>query len=337
MNKIDEIKIKYQEVLEELKRLKPSENWEAFADLTKQKDFLKNILDKNQNIKDLEKRIEDNEEIKKEGGEIALIAEEEIISLRKEIEDIQKKISEEIKKNKGKDSIIIEIRGGTGGDEAALFAADLFNAYAKFINNNNWKLKVLSTNQIAIGGYKEIIFEISGEDVYSVMQNEAGIHRVQRIPKTEKAGRIHTSTISVAVLLKPKKSELKIKREDLKIDVFRSSGPGGQNVNKRETAVRITHIPTGTVVASQVERKQLGNRENAMALLEARLLEKQREETISLADGIKSEQIKSAKRSDKIRTYNYPQNRITDHRIGKSWHNLDEVMQGKMDDILKRE
>ncbi len=337
MTKIEKIKIKYKEILEELKNIKSSENWKLFADLSKEKDFLKNILDKEQEIKGLEKKIEENKEILKEGGEIALIAEEEINLFKQNIEDIKKKIEEEIKKNKTKEAAIIEIRAGTGGDEAALFATDLFNAYTKYIDNKNWKIKILNLSQNAIGGYKEIIFEVNGEEVYSIMQNEAGVHRVQRIPETEKAGRIHTSTISIAVLLKPKKSELKIKKEDLRIDIFRASGPGGMNVNARSTAVRITHIPTGFVVASQVERNQLANKENAMALLEARILEQQKEEIFSLSDDIKKKQIKKAERSDKIRTYNYPQNRVTDHRIGKSWYNLDEIMQGKMSELYQHE
>lgn len=333
MVKISEIKIKYKEALEELKNLKPSENWEQFAEITREKEWLKSVLDKNQDIDKIRKKISDNEELVQEGGELALIAKEEIEFFRQDIIDIEKKIEKEVKKNKTKDAVVIEIRGGAGGDEAALFAADLFSAYLKYINSKEWKIKILSSNEINLGGYKEIIFEVSGEDVYSTMRGEAGVHRVQRMPKTEKNGRIHTSTISVAILLKPKKTELKMKKEDLKIDVFRSSGPGGQNVNKRETAVRITHIPTGIVVASQVERNQLGNRENAMSLLEARILKKQEEEGCALVGSIKSEQIKSTERSDKIRTYNYPQNRVTDHRMGKSWHNLDEIMQGKFEEI----
>ncbi len=341
MIKIEEIKKEYQEILEKLKNIGPSENWGIFAELSQKKDFLKNILEKYENIEILKKKIRENEKLLNEKG-LASIAEEEIVLFKKKIIEIENEIDQEIKKERGKDreskdSLIIEIRAGTGGNEAALFVADLFDAYTKYANNKGWNSKILNSNQSTIGGYKEVIFEIDGEDAYSKMQNEAGVHRVQRVPKTEKTGRIHTSTISVAVLPKPKKSESKIRESDLKIDLFRSSGAGGMNVNARATAVRITHIPTGIVVASQTSRSQPANRENAMALLEAKLLEKEREEMVATSGDIKKDQIKKAERSDKIRTYNYPQNRITDHRIGKSWHNLDEIMQGKMECLHKHE
>lgn len=334
MVNIEEIRKEHRETLEVLRNMKPSEDWGRFAELSKKKDFLKNILDRYEDIKGLNKKIEENERLLGD-KDLASIAQEEITLFKQDIAEIEKKIGEEIKRSKGKDSFIMEIRAGTGGDEAALFAADLFDAYTKYINSCGWKLKILNSNQIAIRGYKEIIFEVEGEGAYAEMQIEGGVHRVQRVPKTEKAGRIHTSTVSIAVLLKPKKSESKIKDSDLKIDLFRSSGAGGMNVNARATAVRITHIPTGIVVTSQTARNQLANRENAISLLEAKLLEKEREEIIANSGDIKKDQIKKAKRSEKIRTYNYPQNRITDHRIGKSWHNLDEIMQGKMEYLRK--
>lgn len=233
------------------------------------------------------------------------------------------------------ESTIMEIRAGTGGAEAALFAADLFKMYSRYALSQGWKERVLSSSQSELGGFKEIIFELKGENIFTKIQYEGGVHRVQRVPKTEKMGRIHTSTISVAVLLKPQKTEIKIKPEDLKIDLFRSSGPGGQNVNKRETAVRITHLPTNIVVASQTERNQLQNKENAMAILEAKILEKKEMEDIGSMGEKRRAQIKWAKRAEKIRTYNFPQNRVTDHRIKKSWNDLENIIAGKLDKMIK--
>jgi peptide chain release factor 1 len=235
------------------------------------------------------------------------------------------------------ESVIIEIRAGTGGAEASLFVVDLFKMYSKYALNHGWRQNILSLNNSEMGGYKEIIFELISQDnnIFSKMQYEGGVHRVQRIPKTEKIDRIHTSTVSVAVLLKSKKTEIKIKPEDLKIDLFRSSGPGGQNVNKRETAVRITHLPTGISVASQTERNQAQNKENAMAILEAKILEKKEMEDFGSISEKRRAQIKWAKRAEKIRTYNFPQNRITDHRIKKSWHNIEDIMNGNLELIIR--
>jgi len=230
--------------------------------------------------------------------------------------------------------VIVEIRAGAGGEEAALFSADLFRMYSKYAQTQGWRQKVLDSRPTELGGYKEIIFELKNGDVFSKMQYEGGVHRVQRIPKTEKAGRIHTSTSSVAVLPKPKAAEIKIRPEDLKIDFYRASGPGGQYVQKRETAVRITHLPSGIVVTSQTERNQLQNKENALAILEARLLEKKEMAEIEKLSEKRKAQIKWAKRAEKIRTYNFPQDRVTDHRIKKSWHNLEEIIAGKLEPII---
>ncbi len=232
-------------------------------------------------------------------------------------------------------SIIIEIRAGTGGDEASLFARDLFRMYSRFGQSQGWGQKILDSSLSETGGYKEIFFELTGPGVYDDMKYEGGVHRVQRIPKTEKQGRVHTSTATVAVLKKPKKTEVNINPSELKITTYKSSGAGGQYVNKTESAIRIVHIPTGMVVTSQTERNQLNNKENALALLAARLLEKQQEEANTAEGGARREQIGWAKRSEKMRTYNFPQDRITDHRIGKSWHDIESVMDGKMDGIVK--
>lgn len=234
-----------------------------------------------------------------------------------------------------KQSAIIEIRAGTGGDEAGLFARDLYRMYSRYAQNQGWNQKVLDSNQSDVGGYKEIIFEISGEGAFDQMQYEGGVHRVQRIPKTERQGRVHTSTATVAVLNKPKKTEININPSDLQIDTYRASGPGGQYVNKTESAIRITHKPTGVVVTSQSERSQLQNKENAMSILAAKILQAEEEKNLANLTEARKEQIGWAKRAEKIRTYNYPQNRLTDHRIGKSWHNLEDIMEGKMEPIFK--
>ncbi|MCD5397200.1 MAG: PCRF domain-containing protein [Candidatus Pacebacteria bacterium] len=233
------------------------------------------------------------------------------------------------------ESIIIEIRAGVGGDESALFVADLFKMYLKYAEKKSWKTKVLESSPTDIKGFKEIIFEIKSQDAWKELQYEGGVHRVQRVPDTEKSGRIHTSTVTVAVLPKAKTAEINIRPDTLKVDFFRSSGPGGQNVNKRETAVRITHIPTGIVSASQTERNQLLNKENAMAILEAKILEKQQEESIEDLGDKRKTQVKWAKRAEKMRTYNFPQDRLTDHRINKKWHNLENILDGNLEKIIK--
>lgn len=231
-------------------------------------------------------------------------------------------------------SVIMEIRAGTGGEEAALFASDLFRMYSRYGESQGWQQKILDLHSSELGGIKQITFTLSNGNIFSRMKYEGGVHRVQRIPKTEKMGRVHTSTATVAVLLKPKKTEFKINPGELKIDFYRASGPGGQYVNKRETAVRVTHLPSGIVVTSQTERNQLENKESAIAILEARLLEKRQREDEEKTGGNRKTQIGGALRAEKIRTYNFPQDRLTDHRINKKWHNLEEIMDGKLDKVL---
>ena len=231
------------------------------------------------------------------------------------------------------ESIIIEIRAGAGGEEAAIFAGDLYNMYSKYANVQNWKQTILDSSPTEIGGIKQVIFEIKGDGVLAKLKNEGGVHRVQRVPKTEKSNRIHTSTASVAVLEKPTESDVTINPSDLKFDFFKASGAGGQNVNKRQTAIRITHVPTGLIVASQVERGLEENRRAAMLILQARLFEQQRLKADSALTQERRSQIGTSDRSEKIRTYNFPQDRITDHRAEKSWHNIEKIMNGHLEKI----
>jgi len=233
-------------------------------------------------------------------------------------------------------NVIIEIRAGAGGDEAALFAGDLYRMYSRFAEKQGWKSKVLDSSSFSSKGYKEIVFQISGQGTYELFKQEGGVHRVQRIPETEKNGRIHTSTASVAVLPQVEQKEVEIRPSDLRIDTYRASGPGGQYVNKTESAIRITHIPTGFVVASQNERSQGANRENAMTLLRSRIYAFKAEQEIQKMGQQRNAQIGTADRSEKIRTYNIPQDRITDHRIKKEWHNIERILDGDLWPVIKK-
>lgn len=283
-------------------------------------------------------------------------------NLRQELEDLSRKLSDpnylsnpteytriakrygELKKIIGSGSsialekktneVIMEIRPGAGGDEAALFAQEIYRMYIRYAERRGWKIKILNSHITNIGGIKEIIFEISGTSAGTDLKYESGVHRVQRIPETEKAGRIHTSTVSVAVLPKANPIDIEIKTEDIQVDTYRSSGPGGQNVNKTSSAVRITHLPTGLVVSSQEGRLQQENRELAMTILRARLLQKKQEEEAQRRGDLRKQQIGTGERSEKIRTYNFPQDRATDHRIKKSWSGLARIMDGDIDAIL---
>jgi len=345
MLNLDNIKKEYDEILNQLSSPELISDWDKFEELSKKKRHLEKIIEKQKEIDQIKKEIEENRSILSSGedSELASLAEGELKTLLIKQDNLEEELrallrsSDTVEATKGT-AVIVEIRAGTGGDEAGLFAADLFKMYSKYGQLQGWKQKVLDSNPTGIGGFKEIIFELksasaSGGDVFSKMKWEGGVHRVQRIPTTEKSGRVHTSTASVAVLPKPVKTEFTIKPGDLKTDVYKSSGPGGQYVNKRETAVRITHLPTGLVVTSQTERNLLQNKENALAILEARLLEKRETESEEKMGDKRRIQIGQAKRAEKIRTYNFPRDRLTDHRIKKSFHQLEKILNGELEPI----
>ncbi len=231
--------------------------------------------------------------------------------------------------------IILEIRAGTGGDEASLFAGDLARMYQRYSAKKGWRFSILDASESGARGYKSISAEISGDGVYDAFKNESGVHRVQRVPVTERQGRVHTSTASVAVLPVVEAKAVNLKDGDLEITFSRAGGPGGQNVNKVETAVRILHKPTGIVVTSREERSQYANREKALEILRAKLFEIQKEQAVSSIDQIRRDQIGTGERSEKIRTYNFPEDRITDHRLGKKWHNIEKILEGDFEPIAK--
>ncbi|MFA6322638.1 MAG: peptide chain release factor 1 [Candidatus Buchananbacteria bacterium] len=268
--------------------------------------------------------------------ELIVIAQDEISSLNELITRLENEISEDMRPEDPMDkkNIIVEIRAGTGGDEAALFAANLFRMYSRYAERQGWKTKIMDSNQIGIGGFKEIIFEIGGQNVYKNLKYESGVHRVQRVPDTEKSGRIHTSAATVAVLPEAEEYDLEIKPEDLRIDVFRAGGHGGQSVNTTDSAVRITHLPTNTVVSCQDEKSQLKNKEKALKILRSRILANEQEKLDRKRREDRRSQIGSGDRSEKIRTYNYPQDRVTDHRIKENWHSLPLILDGNIQPII---
>ncbi len=309
-------------------------------------EYLKNEIDKldgevKKNLDLLEK--EKDEEMKK-------MIEEEIETLKKQKTELEQSLSnfpdsypQKDKNSEEQDEIpaidentaILEIRSGAGGDEAGLFARDLYRMYSRYGEKSGWKITETYVNENEAGGIKTLTAEIKGQNVYNLLKYESGVHRVQRIPITEAAGRIHTSTATVAILPKFKRIEIEIKPEDLKWDFFRSGGKGGQNVNKVSTAVRLTHIPTGTVVECQEERFQGRNREKALEILRSKLYSEMQEQKVKNISDLRSSQVGSAERSEKIRTYNFPQDRVTDHRINKTWHSIEKVMDGEIENILK--
>lgn len=341
---LEDIKKEYQEILKELSNPELISDWEKFENISKRKKKLETIIQKSENLDRINEEIKENKIIldSENDSELINLAQSEIDILEekksfqeKEIQNLIKNIDDDSEGKEKTGSIIVEIRAGAGGDEASLFAEDLLRAYSRYAQNKNWQVKILDSSRNEIGGYKEIVFEVKNGDVYSFMNYEGGVHRVQRVPETEKQGRVHTSTVSVIVLLKPKKGKMKINPSDLKVDTYKASGPGGQYVNKRETAIRITHVPTNIVVTSQNERSLAQNKENALSILEAKLLEKKETEAEEKIKQERNKQVKTSDRSEKIRTYNFLQDRVTDHRIKKSWHNMESILNGNLDPIIK--
>ena len=310
------------------------EDYQLIAELSKEKSDLEEVVKMARDYRAALSQIKEAEELAESGDEAMVeLAQDELPRLQAIVADLENDLKALLvpKDPRDKKNVIMEIRAGTGGDEAGLFAAELFRMYSHYADNHNWQIEVLSQNDTGIGGFKEIIFLIKGRGAYSKFKFESGVHRVQRIPSTESSGRIHTSTVTVAVLAEVEDVDIKIPESDMKIDVFKSAGAGGQNVQKNSTAIRITHIPTGIVIACQDERSQLQNKLRAISILRARLFDIESQKRQDAEVAARRAQVGSGERSEKIRTYNYPQSRVTDHRINVSSHNLAAVMEGDLD------
>ncbi|MDE3059251.1 MAG: peptide chain release factor 1 [Bacteroidota bacterium] len=340
IERLEKIKERYDEVTRLLSDPAVISNHARSKELGKEYRELSEIVKVYRDYKQLYTSMKESKEILDHGGEAELkeMAEMELAEIQPKLERLEEHLKQLLVPKDPNDSkdIIVEIRGGTGGEEAALFAADLYRMYTRFAEQKRWTIETFDWNETDKGGFKEVVFSVSGEDVYGMMKFESGVHRVQRIPETEAQGRVHTSAASVVVLPEVEDVEIEINPADLQIDTFRAGGKGGQNVNKVETAVRITHRPSGIVVACQQERSQFQNRDRAMKMLRAKLYKiKMEEQTASVAAQRKS-MIRSGDRSDKIRTYNFPQNRVTDHRIGLTLYNLSEIIDGKLDELIEQ-
>ena len=340
LEKLEKIKVRFDQVNSQLSEAANTNDFEKIKILNKERLNLEEIIFAHEKYSTVIKNIEGNLEIINSSREAELIemAELELDELKNQKEILEDEIKALLLPKDPNDdkNIIMEIRAGTGGDEAALFANDLFRMYSRYAEICGWKYELIDLNETGLGGIKEVVFSISGQSVYGNLKFESGVHRVQRVPETEGSGRVHTSAASVAVMLEVEDVEVDVNMNDVKIDIFRSGGAGGQNVNKVETAVRMTHIPTGLVVQCQDERSQLKNRVKAMKVLKARLYDLELKKQNAEQSAIRKSMVGSGDRSDKIRTYNYPQNRITDHRIGLTLYNLSNIMEGHVGELIEQ-
>jgi len=335
--KLESIEQKFIELEQQLSSPDIFNDHEKYKKISKAHSELTEIVTTFRQYKKVLSEIEENKELLKDNDpEIRDLAAAELDGLKEKKRELEERLKILLipKDPLDEKNIILEIRAGTGGEEAALFVADLFRMYSRYAESKRWKVEIMDANETGTGGFKEIIASISGQQVYSRLKYESGVHRVQRVPVTESQGRIHTSAVTVAILPEAEEVDVKIEPSDLRIDVFRASGPGGQSVNTTDSAVRITHIPTGIVVSCQDEKSQHKNKAKAMKVLRSRLLKIMEEEQKRELDASRKAQVGTGDRSERIRTYNFPQGRVTDHRINLTLYNLDAILEGKLDDII---